>query len=141
MNMKVKTTFIIIITLILGVVIGAMLNRALLQNRIRRTFSQQNPNRLALFYERIIQPDPAQSEVLREILNKHSKRMSEIRTNFFEEMQSAVKALQADIDPILTLEQKKRLRERMMRPRRFFNQRGRFPPRKGKKAEKNQREI
>lgn len=123
MNIKVKTTLIIIITLMFGIFIGAMLNRALLQHRIRRAFSVRNPNRFAAIYEKIIKPDTAQSEMIREILNKYAKHTSEIRDNFRQEMQSALESMRAEIEPLLTTAQKKRLERRFPGRLLFLNRR------------------
>lgn len=111
MNIKAKTTLIIIITLAIGIVIGAMLNRALSQNRIRRILSRRNPPMFISFYERIIEPDDSQRELIRKILDKYAKRFSEIRTNFGEELESSIESMRAELDPILTPEQKERLKK------------------------------
>jgi len=72
MNIKTKTYFIIIVTLIIGIAIGAMLNRALLQHHIKKTFSSRNPDRLPVFYERILDPNVEQTQKIRSILKKHA---------------------------------------------------------------------
>ena len=123
MNIKVKTTLIIIITLALGIFIGAMLNRALLQHRIRSVFSMRNPNRLVPIYEEIIKPDTTQSELIREILIKHAQQTSEIRASFRQQMQSALESMRAEIEPLLTPTQKKRLKRRFLGRLLFPNQR------------------
>lgn len=124
MNIKVKTALIIGITLIIGILIGALLNRALLQHRIRRAFSMQTPGFLMTLYERTIEPDAEQSKLIREILEKHVKRMSEIRKNFHSSLQSEFESLRKELDPLLTPEQKKRLMNRVPLPFRRFR---RFP--------------
>lgn len=143
MNIKVKTAFIIIIILVLGIFIGATLNRALLQNRIRRAFSIRNPNRFAATYEKIIKPDAEQSQLIRELLNKHAKRISEIRENFRKKMQSEFESMRREMDSILTPEQKKRLENRLPRPirrlRRFPHQRRPFMDQRKKNLSKEQK--
>lgn len=127
MNVKVKTTFIIIITLVIGIVIGAMLNRALLQQRIKRTISMANPNRLVAIYEEIILPDSVQTKMIREILSKHAKQVSEIRMKARKDMQSTFESTKKELDKLLTPEQKKRLEKRLPNPLRRI---GRFPMRR-----------
>lgn len=143
MNLKVKTAFIIIITLALGIVIGAMLNRALLQNRIRRAFSMQRPGFFVPIYENIIDPDSNQSKLIREILDKHARRMSEVRESYRKEMQSAFESMRKEMDPILTREQKKRLENRLPRSlrrhRRFRNQQRPFMDQRKKNLSKEQK--
>jgi len=109
MNVKTKTTFIIIVTLIIGIAIGAMFNRALLQHRIKRTFSSRNPDRLSVFYERILDPNVEQTQKIRSILKKHALTVSKIRDNYQEEMLAANESFKTKLDPLLTPTQKSRL--------------------------------
>jgi len=109
MNLKLKTTLIIVITLIIGVVIGAMAHRAYLQNRIKRTLAWGNPNRFGAVYERMIRPKPDQSEKIRNILAKHVQNISKIREEYRQKMESEFKAIRKEIEPLLTPEQKRRL--------------------------------
>lgn len=109
MNVKLKMTFVIIATLALGIIIGAMLNRALVEKRIRNILSKRAPDVFVPFIEESINPDPTQSEEIRKILKKHAKRIDEIHTNSRIELQSAFESLREELDPLLTPEQKKRL--------------------------------
>ena len=120
MNIKVKTALIIIITLVMGIVIGAMLNRALLQRRINRAFSWRLPDFMITHIERIIEPDQEQRKRLREVLRKHAERMMEIRENHRIELQESFESLQKEMDLILTPEQKKRLLRRLPGPLQRF---------------------
>jgi len=120
MNIKVKITFIIIITLAIGIVIGALLNRTLSQNRIKRILERRNPPIFISFYERIIGPDTDQRVKVREVLNKYAQNFSEIRTNYQEELQSTLESMTAELEPLLTSEQKERLEKGFPRPPRFF---------------------
>ncbi len=117
MNMKVKTTIVIIITLIFGIVLGAMLNRVLMFQRIRRAFDAVNPSRFTMILERAIGPTAEQKKQIREILQKHAKDISDLRKNLRDGMQSSIQSLQNELDSVLTPKQKKRL-EKMMKERR-----------------------
>ena len=112
MNVKTKTTFIIIVTLIIGIAIGAMLNRALLQHRINRTFSSRNPDHLPVFYEKILDPNIEQTQKIRSILQKHALTVSKIRDKYQEEMLSANESFETQLYPLLTPIQKSRLNRR-----------------------------
>jgi uncharacterized membrane-anchored protein YhcB (DUF1043 family) len=116
MNTKVKITLIIIVTLVIGIVLGAMLNRTFLRYRIQRAFANRNPVGMVSFMERNIQPTPDQREQIREILEKHRIKSQEIRDRFLEEMQSVFESMETELDPILTPEQKKRLKRRSFGP-------------------------
>ena len=109
MNIKTKTYFIIIVTLIIGIAIGAMLNRALLQHHIKKTFSSRNPDRLPVFYERILDPNVEQTQKIRSILKKHALTVSKIRDNYQEQMLAANESFKTELDPLLTPAQKNRL--------------------------------
>jgi hypothetical protein len=127
MNTKVKIVLIIIVTLVIGIVLGAMLNRAFLRHRIHRAFSDRNPVGIVSFMEKSIRPTPDQREQIREVLEKHRKKSLDIREKFMMDMQAEFESLEAELDPILTPEQKKRLL-RSFGPLR--NLRG-FPGRRG----------
>ncbi len=120
MNLKVKITFLIIMTLIIGIVIGAMINRAVSQNRIKRILERRNPPIFISFYERIIEPNADQHDSIRKILDKYAQSFSEIRTDFQEQLHSSFESMKAELDPLLTPEQKERLERGFPRPPRFF---------------------
>jgi hypothetical protein len=145
MNTKVKIALIIIVTLAIGIVLGAMVNRALLRHRIQRAFNERNPRGMISFIERHIQPTPDQRKQIREILEKHRIKSQEIREKFMEDMQLEFESLEKDLEPILTLEQKNRLKRRFRGPwrdpRRPQDRRGPGPWRKppGDKPPKEKR--
>jgi len=126
MNIKTKTTFIIIVTLVIGIAIGAMLNRALLQNHIKRTFSYRNPDRLPIFYERILDPNVEQTQKIRSVLKKHALTVSKIRYNYQEEMLAANESFKTKLYPLLTPAQKSRLNKGPFNPLQFLRQRERL---------------
>ncbi len=128
MNIKAKTALIIIITLALGIVIGAMLNRALLQRRINRAFSWRSPDFMITNFENIIEPGQKQRKLIRQILNKHAERMMELRENSRKDMQEEFESLQKELDLILTPEQKNRLMRRLPDPLRRFRRFQKGPP-------------
>ncbi len=128
MNTKVKIALIIIVTLMIGIVLGAMLNRAFIRYRIQKAFADRNPEGMVSFMERIIQPTPDQREQIREILENHRKKSSDLREKFMMEMQAEFESLEAELDLILTPEQKRRLRRRPFGP--LPDPRG-FPDRPG----------
>jgi hypothetical protein len=116
------------VTLVIGIALGAMLNRAFLRHRIQRAFADRNPVGMVSFIERHIQPTEDQREQIREILEKHRQKSVEMREKFMMEMQAEFESLEAELDPILTPEQKNRLKRRLRGP---WRDRGRFPDRRG----------
>ena len=111
MNIKAKIALIIIVTLIIGVAMGGLLDRALVRRKIRKTFAVRQPDRFVHFMERIIQPEPEQKEQIRAVLQKHASRMEEMRGKFFFDMEAERESLIKDLDPLLTPEQKERLEQ------------------------------
>ena len=135
MNMKVKTTIVIIATLIFGIVLGAMLNRTYMHQRIKRAFDAVNPNRFVMILERAIEPTKEQKKRIREILQKNAQSVAELRKKLDEGMRTSFMTLQKELDSVLTPEQKERL-EKIVRQRRPWMKRERrlrrpppkFPP-------------
>jgi Spy/CpxP family protein refolding chaperone len=139
MDIKVKTALIIVATLIIGIVFGALLSRAYLHHRIRRAFVMVDPERFNPFFEQTIDPTPEQRERIRKIIQKHTNQVTELRRNFEEGMASSFETLQKELDSVLTPEQKKRL-EKMMRERGPWPKRGpRRWPRRGRPFPEPQR--
>ena len=119
MDVKAKTLLIIVLTLLIGIVIGGLTHRIVMEKRIKRAFSIRNPEYLVSQYEKTLNPDSKQAKQLREILNKHAKTIEELRYDFQGDMLSANEALHKDLDKVLTPAQKRRLQGRFFRPRRL----------------------
>jgi hypothetical protein len=117
--METKTVLIVLSTLIIGVIIGALITGAFARHRIGRFMAMRDPGRLSMHVERIIDPDESQREAVREILHKHSERFLEIHSRFEGEMLALRDSLKKDLAPILTDEQRERL-ERAPKPPRHF---------------------
>ena len=111
MNMKLKTSLIIIITLIVGMVIGAMVNRAFLHNRVQRVFQKRTPNVFVQSYLAAIKPDEKQRKQIREILDRNARIMSEIREKNREDLETAMDTMNAELEAVLTPEQMERLEQ------------------------------
>jgi uncharacterized protein YneF (UPF0154 family) len=112
MNVKTKTSLVIVFTLITGMIIGALLSRALLQNRVQRVFSMRNPNAFVQSYLETIKPDANQEKQIKEILERNGQRIAEIRSKSRENLESSMVAMMSELESVLTLEQIKRLEEK-----------------------------
>ena len=130
MNIKIKTTLIILITFIIGMVAGSMITRAYLKYRMKKILSMNMPAGFAAHFERIIEPTDEQRKALREILYKYGEKMSEMRQKIRQEFLPINQAMQEELNSILTPEQKQRLEERFFRhgPGGFFRPPGDKPP-------------
>lgn len=131
MSIKWKIAIHIAATLLIGILIGALLNRALVHRRIRGMLEMRTAGLLAPRPEKILKPvSPEQEKRIREILDSHAERLADIHKRFDEEIQSAFKSLKKEIDPILTPEQRDQLKRMIPGPPPFPG-RGRpgfFPP-------------
>jgi Spy/CpxP family protein refolding chaperone len=130
MNIKWKIGIHIVATLLIGILIGALLNRTLVQRRIRNVLEMRTAGLLAPRPERDLKPlSPEQEKKIREILDKHAARMSEIHQRFDSEIQAAFKSLNQEIDPILTPEQREQFKRMIPGPPPFPGRSPRgFPP-------------
>ncbi len=130
MNIKAKTTLVIILTLIIGIVFGFLLSRAYMHYRIKRAFAMITPSRFIPVFEQTINPTPEQREHIRKIIQEHAENIAELQKNLREGMESSFESLRKELESILTPEQKKRL-GKMMRHRKLWPRRDRrhWPPR------------
>lgn len=126
MNVKTRVAFHIGITLIIGVLLGALINRALIQRRIGRTINRLNPAALEQIYRDVLQPDAEKSRRVREIIDEHLRSISELRESYHNQMQSEFETTWEALDPLLTPEQKQLLLSRPFGPQDFFSEARRF---------------
>jgi len=131
MSIQWKSTFIIVATLVIGVLIGVFLAGPVLHHRMRPHVADRGPESFTPMLERIIQPSPDQQEAVRAVLDKHSARLEGLHEDFRAAMVATMDSLRKDLEPILTDEQKARLDERREHFRHFTEgrpgPRGRFP--------------
>lgn len=130
MNIKIKTTLIILITFIIGMLAGAMITQAYLKYRMKKFLSMDMPAGFAAHFERIIEPTDEQRKALREILYKYGEKLSKMREKIRQEFLPINKAMEEELNSVLTPEQKKRLEDRFFRrgPGGFFRPPGEKPP-------------
>ena len=116
MNNKWKLVTLMILALVIGIGIGALLNRALIQRHIRHIIQMRAAGLLSPGDRMLLKSaPPEQQKRIREILDRHRKRLGEIHSRFGREIQDSFRTLKKEIDPILTPEQKHQL-ERMFPP-------------------------
>lgn len=111
MNLKVKSSLIIVVTFILGMIVGIIFIKSFFPppKMIDRLTEGRSPGRFMERFERIIDPSESQREKIQEILRLHFEKMHnqslEFRNRFIELSDS----LRADLEPILNEEQIERL--------------------------------
>jgi len=125
MNMKFKTTLILVFTLLIGIILGFFIDRTIMRFQFQKRFAEVRKERgITRLLEDLIRPDESQYEAIKDILEKYSKRLHDQREKSFQEMNVVIDSMRAELDQILTDEQKARLKKDMERMKRM---RGRRP--------------
>jgi hypothetical protein len=109
--MKARPIIIIIITLIIGFVLGMLTSGLIRYHRLKpvRVFFSEERFRNG-FYE-VIQPDEKQKETIDQLLSKYAAINSDIQNDFRKKMDSTMKDFWKELEPSLTKEQLARLKE------------------------------
>ena len=132
MNVKRKYYAFLFIALVIGIAIGALLNRAIMQRQVKRIMEIRAAGLLVDDVQRFLKPITTEQQLLiQKIIEKHAQALSQIHERFSTEIEAAFKSLKAELDPVLTPEQKKEF-EKMIpgRPPVFPRGRRGFPPRR-----------
>jgi hypothetical protein len=110
MNSGWKFVTLMILTLVIGIAIGALLNRALIQTHLRHVVQMRATGFFGPGEKMLLgSATPEQQKRIREILDRHRERLGEIHSRFSREIQASFLTLKKEIDPILTPEQKNHL--------------------------------
>ena len=113
MNIKLKTTILLVSSLIIGVVIGLLIGPLLQRNILEKRFKNfREPDRFIEKIYDIVSADESQKERIKEILTAHHKRM----LDFHAQIKIQMDSLQHDMKNVLTPQQMKRL-ERILKGR------------------------
>ena len=132
MNLKVKSTLIIIGTFVIGMIVGIIVTKSFFHppKMIDKIAELRSPHGFMERFERIIEPTESQKTKIRNILREHFEKMHKQSQQFRGRFMNLNDSLRAELDPILTDEQKARLDE--MQKRFKEHERGGFglrPPR------------
>ena len=140
MELKYKSSLIIILTLLIGMILGSVITFTFMKRsrpRIDRIASLRTQHGFIERFERIVQPDGQQREQLRIILQKHFDRMQDVGAQYRIHFFSLTDSLKKDIEPILTSEQKERLEGHLKRFKEFRKRGSRDFPRLRKERMEN----
>ncbi|MBA4321873.1 MAG: hypothetical protein C0408_03550 [Odoribacter sp.] len=109
--MKAKPIIIIVITLIIGFVLGMLTSAQIRYHRLKpvRVFFSEERFRNG-FYE-VIQPDEKQKSTIDQLLSKFAVVNSDIQNDFRKKLDSTMKDFWKELEPGLTREQISRLKE------------------------------
>jgi hypothetical protein len=105
-------------TLIIGVAIGALVVGPLIaRQHFKRVADWRTPRGFAERFEQIIEPDADQVGPLRAVLARYGESFDDLASRHREEAAEMIDSLSAEIDTILTDEQKERLEQKRRRLR------------------------
>jgi len=132
MKTETKTVSILIFIFILGILLGVVVDRTIVENQMKNRMRRfRNPGMIGHMLERVIQPTAEQRVKIEKILEKYSERMFKARQQAMEDVAVTMDSLRKDLEPILTEEQKKRMEEHRMRFEFRGRGKGRYPGPKG----------
>ncbi len=110
MNLEVKSALIIAVTMIIGILIGTFIVAPQIARRyLTRIEMLRHEPGFARGIEGMILPDQSQRERIRPIIKKYGGRFETLFQRHREEVQALVDSLRAELDPLLTEEQRQRL--------------------------------
>lgn len=112
MNDRTKSALLLVATLAIGMVLGSLITGAVANRRLDDLADARG--RMGAFFLRAIEPESEeQAEAIRAVLDGAAPRFREVFESTREEMKHLSDSVLAELDPILTVEQKQRLEERM----------------------------
>ena len=109
--MKARPVVLIVITLIIGFVLGMLTSAQIRYSRLRPVrvfFSEQ---RFREGFYRAIEPDNKQKETIDQLLSRYAKENSLIQNDFRKKLDSLMKDFWKELEPSLTKEQLGRLKQ------------------------------
>jgi hypothetical protein len=112
MSTRGRAIGIILGTLLIGVTIGALIVGPLVaRHHFKRIADLRTPTGFAERMQEIIRPDRDQVEPLRAILARYGESFDEVASRHRSEMKDMIDSLNAELDTILTDQQKERLEQ------------------------------
>ena len=130
--MKTKPTIIIIVTLIIGFVLGFVVNGQLTSQRYQRFVGQDHFDAFKYRMMDIIKPDAAQSKKIEPILEAYAQKAFQNLESSKAQMNELHKDLREDLEPYLNERQIQRLENIHNRFDRFRKSRQEPPPGRGR---------
>lgn len=110
MNLQLKSALIIVVTLLLGISIGTFIAAPhLARKHLTRMDMLRHQPGFSRGIERLILPHPSQLDDIRPIVKKYSERFETLFEKHRDEVEALMDSLRAELDPLLTDQQKQRL--------------------------------
>ncbi len=103
--MKAKPVLLVVLTLIIGFVIGMLTSAQLRIHKLKPVRQYFSVDRFREGFFNTIQPDAKQKAEIEKILDKYANYNTELQENFRTEFDSSMKAMRKELDSKLTKEQ------------------------------------
>ena len=125
--MKAKPVIIVVVTLIIGFVLGMLVSAQIRYHRLKpvRVFFSEQRFREGFF--NVIQPDEKQKATIEKILSKYAAINSEVQNEFRKKLDLTMKEFWKEMEPVLTKDQMSRLKEMENRRNEMIRQYRRNP--------------
>lgn len=108
-----KSGLVILGTLLIGILIGALGSGALRQTRRHRFHAMPPDMRFLHFVKRVVQPTPEQEKAFDAIIQRRSRQIAEINEQHETQILAIFDSLRTELSSLLTDEQRVRLEERL----------------------------
>jgi hypothetical protein len=119
MRIETKSLLILLATLALGILLGALASGALAQRRISRIEQLRDRGGFAMHLERIIEPaDATQAQAIRTILRTTAEQNRAAMSSTREQIRTNMEEMRQQLAPLLSEDQQRRLEEAVQRFRR-----------------------
>jgi recombinational DNA repair protein RecT len=109
--MKAKSIGFIIITLIIGFVLGMLTSAEIRFHKLKPVRVYFSEDRFREGFYKAIQPDEKQKVIIEQVLDKYAKLNSDLQNDFRKDLETNMKEFRKELDSKLTREQISRLRE------------------------------
>jgi len=109
--MKTKPILIVVITLVIGFILGMLTSAQLRYHRLKPVRVYFSEERFRDGFYQAIQPDDKQKARIDQVLDKYAKINSDLQNDFRKQLETNMKNFRKELDSNLTKEQIARLKE------------------------------
>jgi hypothetical protein len=114
MTASTKSALMLFSTLLIGMLLGSLLTGAVNNRRMRNLAEMRSARGFAIHLEEVVRPESEeQREAIRAVLDEAAPKFGDAMRESRERMRSLTDSVRAELDPLLTEEQRERLEERM----------------------------
>jgi hypothetical protein len=129
MKAPLKSTLIIVVTLLIGIAIGFQISEMTLKSQFRKMSEFRQPQGFLNFFEEVIKPGPEQKKIIEPIILKYHNITDSVARSSFKKFGSLLDSMQVELKPNLTGEQNKNLAKRLSEMRNMGKKDGEPGPR------------